>query len=199
MFNLAHMPGRRKKLVIRKAEQLAAIASPVRARIVQSLSLHGPSSVREIAARLGRVPESLYYHLHHLVEVGIVELKEKRKVRRRMEAMYQLAAPRLVIDPKQRSDEFTDALAGACSAVLRLAERNYRAAVNHGGLTLEGPRRNLMVRHHLLRLDRAGLAQLNRLLDRVAEMYDGPDEVKGNAPYSVTVVLSQLSRPGDNP
>lgn len=192
------MPRRRQTLVIRRAEQLAALGSPVRSRIVESLSVHGPSSVREIADRLGRLPESLYYHLRTLVEVGIVILKEKRIVRRRAEAVYQLAAHRLVIDPKQRSDEYMEALAGTCSAVLRLAERNYRAAVNQGGFALDGPQRSLMVRHYTLRLSRAGLAQLNRLLDRVAEMYDGQDGAKVGDPYFVTIVLSQLSGSSDD-
>jgi hypothetical protein len=86
-----------------------------------------------------------------------------------------------------------EALAGACSAVLRLAERNYRAAVDRGGFALDGPKRSLMVRHYTLRLNRARLAELNRLLDRVADMYDRQDEAKGDDPYSVTIVLSQLS------
>ena len=72
------MPRQRQTLVIRRAEQLASLSSPVRSRIVESLSVHGPSSVREIAERLGRLPESLYYHLRPLVEVGIVVLKEKQ-------------------------------------------------------------------------------------------------------------------------
>ena len=130
--------------------------------------------------------------------LGIVVLKEKRKVRRRAEAVYQLAAHRLVIDPKQRSDEYMEALAGTCSAVLRLAERNYRAAIDRGGFALDGPQRSLMVRRYTLRLNKAGLAQLNRLLDRVAEMHDERDEAKGGDPYSVTIVLSQLrGRPDD--
>ena len=186
------MPKRRQTMVIRRADQLAALNSPVRARIVESLSAHGPSSVREIADRLGRLPESLYYHLRPLVNVGIVVFKEKRKVRRRAEAVYQLAARRLVIDPRQRSKEYIEALAGTCSAVLRLADRNYRAAIDRGGFALDGPRRSLMVRHYTLRLNRAGLSRLNRLLDGVAEMYDGQDGAEGDDPYSVTIVLSQL-------
>jgi hypothetical protein len=112
--------------------------------------------------------------------------------------VYQFVAHRLVSDPKQRSDEYMEALAGTCSAVLRLAERNYRAAVKQGGFALDGPQRSLMVRRYTLQLGRAGLAQLNRLLDRVAEMYGGQDEAKEGDPYAVTIVLSQLSaRPDD--
>ena len=57
----------------------------------------------------------------------------------------------------------------------------------------DGPQRSLMVRHRTLRLSRAGLAQLNRFLDCVAEMDAGQDDVKGRDSYTVTMVLSQLS------
>jgi len=187
------MPGRRETLVIRRVEQLAALSSPVRSQIVESLSVHGPSSVRQIADRLDRLPESLYYHLRPLVEVGIVVLKEKRKVRRRTEAVYQLAARRLVIDPRQRSDAYIEALARTCSALLRLAERNYQAAVKQGGFALAGSRRSLMARHYTLRLSRARLAQLNRLLDRVAGMYGRQEDANEGDPYCVTIVLSKLT------
>ena len=92
-------------------------------------------------------------------------------------------------------------MAGTCSAILRLAERNYRASVDRGGFALDGPQRSLMIRRYAPRLDRAGLAQLNRLLDRTAELHDGhdgQDEGKGGDVYAVTIVLSQLSgRPND--
>jgi DNA-binding transcriptional ArsR family regulator len=187
-----------KTFVLRRPEQLAALASPVRSRIIESLAVDGPSSVRQIATRLDRPPEALYYHIRGLVDVGLVVLEGKRKVGRRAEAVYRMIAMRLVLDTKQRSKAYIDAMAGTCSAMLRLAERNYRAAVDRGGFALDGPQRSLMVRRYAPRLDRAGLAQLNRLLDRVAEMYDEQYAATGGDPYAVTIVLSQLSRRPDD-
>lgn len=187
-----------KTFVLRRPEQLAALASPVRSRIIDSLTVDGPSSVRQIASRLDRAPEALYYHVRGLVNVGLVVLEGKRKVGRRAEAVYRMIATRLVLDTKQRSKAYVDAMAGTCSAMLRLAERNYRAAVDRGGFALDGPQRSLMVRRYAPRLDRAGLGQLNRLLDRMAEVDDRQYEAKVGDPYAVTIVLSQLSdRPDD--
>lgn len=74
----------------------------------------------------------------------------------------------------------------------------FRGGVDRGGFALDAPQRSLMVRRYTLQLNRAGLAQPNRFLDRVAEMHDEQDEAKGRDPYAVTVVLSQLSgRPDD--
>ena len=187
-----------KTFVLRRPEQLAALASPVRSRIIESLAVDGPSSVRQIAIRMGREPEALYYHIRALVDVGLVVLEGKRKVGRRAEAVYRIIATRLVLDTKQRSKAYIDAMAGTCSAMLRLAERSYRAAIDRGGFTLDGPQRSLMVRRHATRLDRAGLAQLNRRLDRVAELFDGQDEAKGGDSHALTIVLSQLSGRPDN-
>ena len=188
----------RKTLVLRRPEQLAALASPVRSRIIEALAVDGPSSVRQIAARLDRAPEALYYHIRGLVDVGLVVLEGKRKVGRRAEAIYRRIATRFILDTKQRSKTYIDAMAGTCSAMLRLAERNYRASVDRGGFALDGPERSLMVRRYAMRLDRAGLAQLNRRLDHVAELHEGQAASRGGDPYAVTIVLSQLSgRPDD--
>ena len=183
----------RKTFVIRRAEQLAALSSPVRCRIVESLSVHGPSSVREIASRVDRLPESLYYHVRALVDVGIVLQRGKRKVGRRSEAVYRLVAPRLVIDPKQRSRAYLEALTGTCAAVLRLAERNYRTSVDRGGFTLSGAKRSLLVRRCTARLDRAGLTELNQLLDRVADLLEEHEDSKSSDTYALTIVLTQLA------
>jgi hypothetical protein len=147
---------------------------------------------------VGRAPEALYYHIRELVDVGLVVRQGKRKVGRRTEAVYQRIATRFILDTKQRSKAYIDAMAGTCSAMPRLAERNYRASVDRGGFTLEGPERSLMIRRYAMRLDKAGLARLNRRLDRVAELHDRQDESKGGDPYAVTIVLSQVSgRPDD--
>jgi DNA-binding transcriptional ArsR family regulator len=178
------------KFVIRRAEQLVALASPVRCRIVDALSASGPSSVRQIAARLGRKPESLYYHIRALVDVGLVVSREKRRVGRRAEAVYQLVAPRLIIDPKQRTAAYADALAGTCAALLRLTARNYRAAIDRGDFVLDGARRNLMVRRCIARLDRAGLARLNRYLEGIGDL---AEKREAGQTIALTVVLTQLA------
>ena len=187
------MVRRRSRFVIRRAEQLVALASPVRCRIVDTLSAGGPSSVRQIAARLGRKPESLYYHIRALVDVGLVISKGKRRVGRRAEAVYQLVAPRLIIDPRQRTTAYADALAETCATLLRLTARNYRATIDRGDFVLDGARRNLMVRRYIARLDRAGLARLNRHLDGIAALSEDHKDARAAETFGLTLVLTQLA------
>lgn len=185
------MASRKKTLVLSRADQLEAVASPIRCQVVDELSVHGPSSVRKIAASMKRSPESLYYHIKMLVDVGIVVQDRTRQTGRRVEAVYRLVAPKLRIDSKKRSKEYTDALARACSALVRLAERNYRAALKRGGFVLEGRQRNLAVRQYNLRLDRRGLAEVNALLDRLTKLKGQQDDATSGETYAVTLVLSK--------
>ncbi|MGB2986468.1 MAG: helix-turn-helix domain-containing protein [Phycisphaerae bacterium] len=187
------MASRRKVFVMRRAEQLAALSGPIRWRIVEILSVHGPSSVRQLATRIHRKPESLYYHMRALVDVGLVVLDSTRKVTRRTEAVYRLMAPRLVVDRKQRSRPYKEALCRSCEAFLRLTARDHRSAVERGDFAMEGMLRNLMVRRHTARLTRDGLRQLNQLLDRVGNLLDEQDNEDLSNTYAVTIVLSQLA------
>ena len=50
----------------------AALISPVRQELLSALGLHGPCSVRELAAQLGRQPTALYYHLQILEKAGAI-------------------------------------------------------------------------------------------------------------------------------
>ena len=185
------MASRKEILVLRRADQLEAVASPIRCQVVDELSVFGPSSVRQIAVRMKRSPESLYYHIKILVDVGIVVQDRTRQTGRRVEAVYRLVAPKMRIDRKVRSKDYMDALARACSALLRLAERNYRAALEHGGFVVEGRQRDLAVRQYNLRLDRKGLAEVNALLDRLTKLKSRCDDATSGETYAVTLVLSK--------
>ena len=187
------MKARSKTYVIRRVEQLAALSSPARCRIAETLSAYGPSSVREIAARIDRVPESLYYHVRALEKVGLVVLDGRRKAGRRQEAVYRLVAPRLVADRKQRSIAYKDALARSCDAFMRLASRDHRAAIDRGFLALDGPRRNLSVRRRTARLSPTDLARLNRLIDRAFDLLEKRDQTDGGERCGLTVVLTPLT------
>lgn len=186
------MGARRKTFVIRRADQLTALSSPARCRIVDSLSAHGPSSIREIAARIDRIPESLYYHVRALEKVDLVVLEERRKANRREEAVYRLVAPRLVVDRKQRSPAYKEALARSCDAFLRLAARDHRAAVERGSLALHGTRRNLAVRRCTARLSENDLGRLNRLIDQAFDLLEKRDRPQRDERYGLTVVLTPL-------
>jgi predicted transcriptional regulator len=186
------MARRSRRYVIRRADQLAALGSPVRWAIAESLSVHGPSSVGELAERLGRAPESLYYHIRALSRVGLVLLDHKRKAARRSEAVYRLVAPRLVVESKQRSAKYAEALADTCATLLRQTERSYRAAAARSGLKVAGAARNVMVRRVTMRLNRKGLLAVNRALADLMVVLDKYKDAKPGDPHAITLVFTPL-------
>src|SRR5688572_7534645 len=112
--------------------RLAALTSPVRIELIGALQTHGPSSIRELAARMGRPAAGLYHHVRTLLRAGVLAEAERRKVGRRVEAVYALTNRRVAggLDPSSPADR--EGVARAAAAALRLATREFTAAVSAG-------------------------------------------------------------------
>ena len=80
---------------IMAAEQVEALASPVRHDICDRLAAMGPLSVRELSRALGRKPTSIYHHLELMIAVGLVHSSEVRSSRGRPTILYRTVAPRM--------------------------------------------------------------------------------------------------------
>lgn len=189
-------PTPKRKFVIRRADQVEALASPVRQEIVATMERLGPCAARELAARLGREPESLYYHLRKLVAVGLVREAGKRPVGRRSEAVFTLVARDIAVDPKSRSARFLEMVARSASALLRLTERSYVAALEDPASVRHGPRCNLQIRRHHARLSPRAIAEINRRLDDLSAYVLAHDDPKQERFYSVTVAMSPEAKKG---
>lgn len=101
-------------LVLEGAEAVAAIAHPVRSRMLTQLG--SPKSVKELAAAL-QVPASrLYHHLNRLVAAGLVEAIAGRRAGSNTERLFRVTARRIeVAGPASMgsADAATDVFAGA--------------------------------------------------------------------------------------
>ena len=89
----------------------------------------GPVPVRVLAERLGREPEALYYHVRKLVAAGLVYEVGQRLVGRRSEAVFALVAQSLQVDTETRTPRFLEMVGRSASALLRVTERAYLAAL----------------------------------------------------------------------
>jgi DNA-binding MarR family transcriptional regulator len=183
------VPARRPRtLVIRKAEQLRAMRTPLRQEILDGIERLGACSVKELASSLGREPASLYYHVHRLEEVGLV----REKAARRTESVYQLSAPRILIDRNERSPAFLAALVDLYGAALRAAERELVRALESQG----GTNRRLTgaaLQRLTVRLTPKAAARLPKMIQELAEELS---EEGGSDPaevHSLTTVLARLS------
>lgn len=74
-----------------KESFIKIIMNPVRQRIIQYLALHKTGTAGEIGKELSDIPPAtLYRHLRVLLEAGLLETAEERKVRGTWEKIYRL-------------------------------------------------------------------------------------------------------------
>lgn len=113
------------------AAQRDALASPLRLEIFGHFSPPDALSVRQLARRMGRSASSLYYHVHRLVDAGLLREAGERPRGTRTETLYEATASALRMAP-DGSRETRDAILRTMAAGFRMAERDLEAA-------LEGP------------------------------------------------------------
>ncbi len=180
----------RRVHVIRRAEQVEVLTSPLRHQIVATMELLGPVPVRVLAEHLGREPEALYYHIRKLVAAGLVYEAGRRSVGQRSEAVFSLIARDIRVDTESRAPKFLEMVARSASALLRLTERAYLAAVRDPIAVRGGKRRNLAIRRYHVRLTDKSLAELNRRLDELGAFLVEHDDPEADRAYAVTLAQS---------
>ena len=181
-----------REFVVSTVAQMEALGSPVRHQIHLTMEMLGPCTVNELAERMSRVPESLYYHIRRLETVGILEQVGKRAGSGRDEAIFQLKAKRLRVDPSQMSPRFLKAMAQGCGSLLRFARRSFERALQSRACRRVGPKRGLRIEQVTVRLSDRNLARLNKRLDGIQDFLadaDGPGE---RQMYVITVATAPL-------
>src|SRR5215470_17965570 len=96
--------GSRNVGVVGDSAGLAAILSPLRRRMLESLER--PDSASGLARRLGIPRQKINYHLRKLEEAGLVELVEQKMRRGCLERIVRVTARAFVVSP-----EFLEGLA----------------------------------------------------------------------------------------
>ncbi|MCL6445449.1 MAG: winged helix-turn-helix domain-containing protein [Alicyclobacillus sp.] len=88
-----------KRRPLRDVELVKLLLDPRRSRILE-LADH-PVSVNELAEKIGELPSRVYYHVHKLVEAGLLELADTRQHGNLIEKLYRSTSPDLhfSVDP----------------------------------------------------------------------------------------------------
>lgn len=126
-------------------------------------------SVREVAADLRRRADGLYFHVHQLLEAGLVLADGERRLARHTETLYRVPTGlRLQYD---LSDAATrDALASMAAAMLRVARRDFERAVELDNARSQGPARNLWNARVVGWVTHKQAAQINELLNQILDV-----------------------------
>ena len=183
---------KRPELLISTVQQMEALGSPVRHQIHLAMEMLGPCTVNELARQMGRVPETLYYHIRRLEKVGILERVGSRAGGGRDEAIFQLRGQRLRVDPSQSSPRFLKAMAKGCGSLLRFTQRTFVRALKAKAERRVVSRRSLRIEQVTVRLSPRNLAEMNRRLDSLQEFLADADGPGGQPMYLITIATAPL-------
>lgn len=180
---------------------IAAIASPARQEVVDALG-DGPTSVRELATRLGRSRQALHHHIAALVRAGVVAPLGARGHGVRQERVYALRSDRIAVKPAGSSRREVEATTRALDALLRLTGREVTRALTMPGVSRSGSGRELLALRGKARLSAQRLARLNTLLDEIVLLLRETRADRTDPLFALTLVLTpspDRSGPGARP
>ncbi len=180
---------RKQKLTLKSRQQLAALRSPARQELLGHLVVVDTASVAELAERMGRSVDGLYYHLKLLEAAGLVKCDESGSGdggRR-----YQVVAERFAL-PKITDQESRRAAVSALESSLKLTLKEFCTALADTPLKRSGSARNLFGARMRARLSKQALAQVNAHLDAIEELVVSErskgDQLSGEF-FSLTLAL----------
>lgn len=185
----------RSLMVLDERQRDVYTRSPVRLEIIDAMSVVAPCSVAELATELGRTPQSLYYHIKMLVDVGMIVQTATRKAGKRDEAVYDLPSGGFRIagtddpDLKETSMRLT-------STILKLAERNFKEAWDVDLIRAVGASgwETAYVSRRRVWLTDEDLLELYDLLGRVGTLLSDATSRREGQPYAMTNLLIPLTR-----
>ena len=196
MTTAARKRARARTYGIRRADQIEALASPVRQELVDALQVSGPCSISELAEQLGRAPDSLYYHVRHLERVELVVRRGSRRVGRRDEALYDVPAARMKLDTQPETPREITGVLDLVGAALRIGHRDLRAALLAGIATYRGRRRNAWGGRIKGWLTRGELTRVEEHLEAIHALLQRGERAKGGELYAFTSVFSPVAPSG---
>ena len=181
-----------RPLVLRSAEQIGIVTHPLRLEIVEALQLHGPDSIAGLGRRLERRANALTYHVRRLEQAGAVVRADTRRVGRRDEAIYAVAAHHIALAAGATSRPLLRAAARSAAAAMRMAEREVRRAIEEfpgeSARLLSRP----LGRRQKAWLTTADVAALHRRLERLGRFLESCHRRRRGQFHALTVVLVPL-------
>ena len=176
--------------VIADPKQIAALTSSTRQSILDLIVSAGPLTVSEIAERVNRRADSIYYHLKTLVKVGLLRESFDAEVRGRSIATYDVPGRPLRLQYDLSSKGSTRALNRVTQSMLRGAYRNFARHSVGGRAAVDGPERELWARRGRAMLSRKELREVNRLLSRLISLMNSHETYEDATMFDITFVLS---------
>ncbi len=184
-----------RTLLISDRRQRKALTSPIRLEILGHFTSSDPLSVSDIAARMGRPATAVYYHVHQLEKVGLIEQAGSRPSGKKGESLYRPVADEFDLTPdRTKRDQVEDALA-TMGAAHSMVVRDMEAALIDDTGRFDGADRNFIALRMHGRLSQKSLAKANKHIDALFELFlDEPHtpETADSEFISLTTALMPL-------
>ncbi len=154
----------------------------------------GLCAIGDIARALNRAPENLYYHVARLIDVGLLREVGKRSTPGRPEVLYDMPAGKLRVlyDPEDPAN--VEAVTDVARSMLRVAEKDFRTGFLPGLAVASGPGRNLWAARTKGWVRPEDLAEVNRLLNRLADLLIDGNSSEGGSLIALTWILAPVTR-----
>jgi len=182
----------RNPVLIDRVAQLRALVSPVRQELVDMLQALGTASIADLAERMGRPADGLYYHVRALVAAGLVQQAGTRSRGGREEAVYCTLAPEegMRLRYPTEGGSARETLQRLVASMVRTAGREFKDALARPETVASGPRRELWAARSKGWLSTAELAHANRLLVQLVDLLShGPTGARDRL-LNLTFVLA---------
>ncbi len=178
--------------VVEKADEIALLASPTRIELIDTLeAIGGAATVAELAAQLGRPADGLYYHLRQLAAAGLLIEDVGADGKR-----YRTRTPRgesLRLRYKPGATANARAVGEVAASVLRISGRDFKRAIADSSAVVEGPLRELWAARGKGWVGDADLAEINRLLGRLATLLRRPRSTRRDRLIVLSWVLAPVA------
>lgn len=186
-----------RPVVLKRPDQVRAIASPVAHRIISVMERLRRATVSELAGHVGVAAGSLYYHVRKLEAAGVLAAAEKRSTGGRSETVYELAGSEVVVDPKGRGAKFLQELGRSIRCRLRWLERTYLAALARPETARSGRYRQLSFHQHDVRLSASKRAELYRRIEELEAFLVESDDAREETFTHVTLAVVPVETRAD--
>ena len=178
------------EFIVRTPAEWRLVGTATWVDIYSALGRGGSLTAQEIAARVGRTRQNIYFHLKKLEAVGLVRVVELRPAVRRPEAIYALVTRRVRLEPPVGRSASGGAFSSTYGKLFRTTSREFSAAARSGRLAQSGEPRDWVVAKGVARLTSAQRRRVRRHFLEIAKIVDEARDATTGEVW--TVLLASL-------
>lgn len=168
------------------SDQIACFGSPTTVEVYQAIAELPEATAATVATHIGKSVHSVYYHLNRLQSVGLIRVKEERKVARTKLAIFEPVARELQFQVDPNEPDSKDQAIRRVRRFLRAAERDFQGAIES---KMAGDPDKSMVLRMRVKLDSESLDELKKALHQAA-LKAKEREAQGGTLHTLTLVLA---------